>query len=424
MISFKNTIRGVRYGPKDAVSGATLVQYARVNIAAVRKLPGFVSRYLIALLVLAAASAITEAVLHTTGSRPTISVVFLLAIMASAWWGGYGPGILSTLLTLAFLPFLITHHWTFTSNPTQVVLVLLISVLISSVSASRRKVERALREANEQLDEHVRERTEELQRANLALKENEAHLLRQADQLARSNADLQQFAYVASHDLQEPLRLIAIYTELLGTNYTGRLDADADRFIGVIVDGVRRMENLIRDLLIYSRTIHGDPAPAEPIEVSEAMRAATFNLEASIAQSGAIIENGPLPVVPYDRVQLIQVFQNLLSNAIKYRGETAPVIKVTAADVTARDGDLNWVFSVRDNGLGIHADYHETIFSPFKRLHGAEYAGTGVGLAICRRIVERHGGTIWVESEPGGGSTFFFTVPVNPGNTLNGAGST
>lgn len=368
-------------------------------------------RYLVALVALGLAAGITEVILHTTGSRPTISVVFLLAILASAWWGGYGPGILTTLVTLFAAPVLITYHFApfATVNRTQLVLVLLISVLVSSVSTARYKVEAALREANERLDERVRERTAELQRANQTLKEHEADLLRQADELARSNADLQQFAYVASHDLQEPLRLIAIYTELFGAKYQGKLDGDGEKYIGVILDGVRRMETLIRDLLTYSRTIHPDTLPLDQVDASEALRAAEFNLEATIAQSGAMIESGSLPTVAFHRVQLIQMFQNLLSNAIKYRGDAPPAITVAA-----NRGQAGWVFAVRDNGAGIHRDYHETIFDPFKRLHGPEFAGTGVGLAICRRIVQRHGGRLWVESEPGRGSTFFFTVPDPP----------
>jgi signal transduction histidine kinase len=357
---------------------------------------------------LALACGLTEIVAHTTRSRSMISVAFLLAIMASAWWGGYVQGIVSTLLTTFLIPPLLTQHWAHWAsvNLTQMFLVLLISILISSVAASRAKREALLREANEQLDVHVRERTAELLRANRSLRAREAELLQQAEALARSNADLQQFAYVASHDLQEPLRQIALYSELLESRYQGRLDRDAQKFIGVIMEGARRMETLIRDLLLYSRTIHADSAQVETTDAGEAVRAAAFNLDAAITQSGATIQSASLPPVCFDRVQLVQVFQNLLSNAIKYRGEPAPVVAVGAC----KEGD-DWIFSVRDNGPGIHPDYHESVFAPFKRLHGPEFAGSGVGLAICRRIVQRHGGKIWVESEPGKGSTFCFTVP-------------
>ncbi len=337
-----------------------------------------------------------------------ISAAFLLAIMACAWWGGYAQGIASTLIATFLIPSLFTQHWTRWSaiNVTQLFLVLMISILVSSVAASRAKREAVLREANEQLDVHVRERTEELLRVNRALRAHQTELLQQAEALARSNADLQQFAYIASHDLQEPLRQVALYSELLETRYRGRLDRDAQKFIGVIMEGARRMETLIHDLLLYSRTIHADPGLAETIDAGDAIRAAAFNLDAAITQSGATIQNASLPQVCFDRVQLVQVFQNLISNAIKYRGDQAPEIAICAQ----RDGD-DWVFSVRDNGLGIHPDYHESVFAPFKRLHGSEFAGSGVGLAICRRIVQRHGGKIWVESEPGQGSTFLFTVP-------------
>jgi signal transduction histidine kinase len=357
---------------------------------------------------LAAACGLTEIVTHTTHSRPIVSVAFLLAIMASAWWGGYASGIASTLLGMFLVPPLLTQHWErwASVNFTQLFLVLLISILVSSVAASRAKREALLREANGQLDGHVQERTAELLRVNRALRAHQTELLKQAEALARSNADLQQFAYVASHDLQEPLRQIALYSELLESRYQGRLDRDAQKFIGVIMEGARRMETLIHDLLLYSRTIHADPGLAETIDASDAIRAAAFNLDAAITQSGATIQNAPLPQVCFDRVQLVQVFQNLLSNAIKYRGDQAPVITIGAR----REGD-DWIFFVRDNGLGIHPDYHETVFAPFKRLHGHEFAGSGVGLAICRRIVQRYGGRIWVESEPSKGSTFLFTIP-------------
>ncbi len=325
-----------------------------------------------------------------------------MSILAIAWWGGFGPGVLAVLFTLLCVPRLLVPGWNLSKvSWAGAGEVLVISLLISWAAASRDKTRRA----NEELDVRVRQRTAELERANEALQEREAMLLRQTEELARSNTDLEQFAYVASHDLREPLRMISIYTELLSRRYQGSLDAEADGFIRTVLDGVKRMETLIRDLLTYSATIHAEPLPRERFEAAEAVDAALKHLEPGIRESGARIETGPLPEVAGDRVQFVRVFQNLFSNALKYRSGTPPHIRVRAE----KEGEA-WTFSVEDNGIGIPADYHETIFSPFKRLHGREYQGSGVGLAICRRVVERHGGRIWVESLPGKGSTFRFTV--------------
>jgi signal transduction histidine kinase len=374
----------------------------------VRQLSRLLAPYAAALAALAFTTGAMAVLLHTTLPRGIYGMLFLLVILASAWWGGYGPGILSTVFTLTLVPYAATPDFGASKiNYTQMVLVLLIAILVSRVAASRNEREKVLRDANELLDERVHRRTEELERANISLQEREALLLRQADELARSNADLQQFAYVASHDLQEPLRLIAIYTELLKRRYHGQIDHEADRFMGVIVDGVHRMETLIRDLLSYSRVIHAEqPMEREQVDVAEAVKVATANLELVIRESGASIHWDSLPVIACDRLELTQVFQNLLSNALKYRGGAAPRI-----DIGVTPSPTECVISVRDNGIGIHPDYHETIFSPFKRLHGREYPGTGIGLALCRRIVERQGGRIWVESAPGEGATFYFSIP-------------
>ena len=331
----------------------------------------------------------------------------LLVLLGSAWWGGYWSGIIVSCAATFGIPYFIGRNFSFAKiNYTQFVLLLLVSILVSFVAASRRKVEAALRRANETLDEHVRQRTAELERANEALQERETQLLHQAEQLSRSNAHLEQFAYVASHDLQEPLRTIAVYTELIQRRCAGRFDPEVEKFMETVVEGARRMEELIRDLLSYSRAIHATSAP-EPIDSGEAVRAAMMNLEPVIAETDAVIECRGLPVVDVDRVLLTQVFQNLLSNALKYRSETRPRIEVSAA---LRDGQ--WIFSVCDNGIGVHSDYHETIFSPFKRLHSNRYPGNGVGLAICRQMIDRLGGRIWVQSQPGCGATFFFSIPV------------
>jgi signal transduction histidine kinase len=375
---------------------------------AAHRLRHFVRPYLVALCALAVVIILWLVVPHQGAWRSLVTFGFLLAIMASAWWGGYGPGILVTFLTVFALPPLLNPKFDPTKiNYYQVSLVFLISILISRVAAARRKVETALRLANERLDERVRQRTAELERANNALREREVLLVKQADELARSNADLQQFAYLASHDLQEPLRMIAIYTQLLARKYQGNLDSDADTFIDIVLGGVRRMEALIRDLLGYSRIIHADGLMLDAVDVNTALGVAMSNLQTVIEQSGAAVRFGVLPKIVCDRTQVTQVFQNLLSNALKYRSDAPPEIFVHAEEKAEE-----WEFAVRDNGIGIASDYHSSIFEPFKRLHGYEYPGTGVGLAICRRIIERHGGSIWVESQQGMGSTFRFTLPV------------
>ena len=237
-------------------------------------------------------------------------------------------------------------------------------------------------------------------------KRAEQELAERAEQLARSNAELEQFAYVASHDLQEPLRMVSSYTQLLGKRYKDRLDADAQEFIGYAVDGASRMQALINDLLAFSR-VGTRGGTFEPTSSEAALERALANLRLAVQESGATVSHGPLPTVVADAVQLTQLFQNLVGNAVKFRGAEPPRVHVAAEPA----GD-EWVFSVRDNGIGIAPEYRDRVFALFQRLHGrGEYPGTGIGLAICKKIVERHGGRIWVESAPGAGSTFHFTVP-------------
>jgi PAS domain S-box-containing protein len=244
----------------------------------------------------------------------------------------------------------------------------------------------------------------------------EAELARQSEELRRSNAELERFAYVASHDLQEPLRMVSSYVQLLARRYQGRLDADADEFIHYAVDGASRMRRLIQDLLTYARISTRGEA-FEPVALEEVLEDTREALKVAIEESGATLTHDPLPTVTADPTQMGQLFQNLLSNALKFRGAEPPVVHIGAR----RSGDHAgaWLFSVHDNGIGIDPAFFDRIFIVFQRLHGmTEYSGTGIGLALCRRIVERHGGHLWVESGPGRGATFFFTLPDLSSNNL------
>jgi signal transduction histidine kinase len=239
--------------------------------------------------------------------------------------------------------------------------------------------------------EQIESRQESLQKAVISL--------------TRTNQELEQFAYVASHDLQEPLRVITGFVQLIEKKYQGRLDKEADRYINFITEAVGRQQELIRDLLTYSRLGGLEPNMVS-MDTNLAVRGAMQNLRRLIEETGAIVNLDELPVVQADGSQLVQLFQNLIQNGIKFRQTTLPVLNVSAAP----EGNM-WVFAVRDNGIGIEPQYWEQIFTMFKRLHTRkDYPGTGIGLAVCKKIVERHGGRIWLDSKPGEGSTFFFTL--------------
>lgn len=277
-----------------------------------------------------------------------------------------------------------------------------------------KQAEIALKEAHDELEARVQERTADLAQANRDLQQEiterkraQAELARAVEELTRSNDDLEQFAYSASHDLQEPLRMVSIYSQMLQRKFSNKLGASGDEYIGYIVTGVMRMEQLLTDLRTFIQTSSIGKDPAQDADANEALCRALVGLRVAIESSGASVTQGPLPWVRMHGFQLEQLFQNLIGNAIRYRSQAPPKIHVTAE----QSGE-EWRFSVRDNGIGIDPRYKDQIFGIFKRLHSsADQPGTGMGLAISQRIVERAGGRIWVESQLGQGSTFLFTVP-------------
>ena len=255
--------------------------------------------------------------------------------------------------------------------------------------------------------ERLKQQLAESDQSQSALRaEFEQRVAERTAALRRSVEDLQQFAYVSSHDLQEPLRTILSYTRLIESRYKDQLDSNAREFLEYIADAAARMNTLVHDLLLYSRLANADEVAMRPVDTAGVVAALQLQLAKDIRETGSVIAAEALPTVLGDERQITLVFQNILTNAIKYRGAQAPQVLISAED----QGEV-WQFSIRDNGIGIDPAYHERIFGLFKRLHGREVPGSGLGLAICRKIVEKHGGRIWVESEIGRGSTFHFTLP-------------
>jgi signal transduction histidine kinase len=371
---------------------------------------------------------------------------FWPVIVFAVWYGGLGPGLLATLLSVAATVFLQEPRfsWALVRPADQIgtalfavlgaVLCFLIAKLQQRIlerTAQLTALNERLQRAHHEMEQRVRERTAELATANEALQKEiavrvqaEEELRRQAEalrkseeeleervrertaELQRSNRDLEQFAYVASHDLQEPLRMVSSYMDLLACRYRGQIDARADKYIHYAVDGASRMQTLINDLLAYSR-LGTRARPPEPTDCSAVLKRALADLQKAMEETGAVVTHDPLPTVVADESQLLQVFENLIGNALKFCEGNPPRVHVGV-----ERGEKEWVFSVRDNGIGIASEHHDRIFVLFQRLHARDrYPGTGIGLAICKKVVERHGGRIWVQSQPGQGSTFSFSLP-------------
>jgi signal transduction histidine kinase len=314
------------------------------------------------------------------------------------------PFLLSMINSQAILHKLYTPTlgmWLFATANTFVFgcLVSLVAILLHRADERAKTAQEQLRVANELLEERVQLRTEEL-------KIEIAERARAWEELKRSNTELEQFAYVASHDLQEPLRNVTTYAQMLGRRYRSILDGDGLEILATIENGAKRMSRLVHDLLAYSRVLHEEPE-YHRVNCADLLGGVLSDLQTAIEESGAVIEIGDMPVLKANRAHLEQVFHNLLSNALKYQAEgSMPRITIRASEQ-----EKGWVFQVRDNGIGIDRQYQDRIFGLFKRLHRSAYPGTGLGLAVCKRAVQAHGGRIWVESKPGEGSTFFVELP-------------
>jgi len=339
--------------------------------------------------------------------EPFVWFLFYPAVFFSSWVGGLSGGVIATVISAALVKyFFIPVEGSFeVGDPVSLVSIGLFMGIGFLFGYSQERVKKANLETEEALavarsaNEQLRFEVEARRKANHALEVS-------SQNLARSNAELEQFAYVASHDLQEPLRMVVGYVQLMEKRLADKLDADTREFMGFAVDGALRMQNLIQDILAYSRVSTKGQALA-PTDSAAALKEALALLASRIDETGAEVDAQSLPVVDADRRQLVQLFQNLVGNAIKFCKDHAPRVRVQAARETGR-----WRFSVTDNGIGIAPEYRDQLFVIFKRLHTRrEYPGTGIGLAICKRIVERHGGEMGIESAPGGGSVFWFTLP-------------
>ncbi len=342
------------------------------------------------------------AVDYVTGEEINVTIFYLLPISLAAWFMG-GTAAISVCLMSSAVEFIANSAAgrsyshiliAFWNSAVQLGFFLVYAFILLIIKSEYNQRVKLIGDLRDSLDQ---------------IRHAKADLEQKSQELARSNEDLREFAYAVSHDLQEPLRAVGGFVKLLAKRYKGRLDSDADEFIGFAVEGIKRMQLMIKDLLEYSQ-VGTKGKEFEPADLSLIIGQAVSNLKAAIEESGASITYDALPMLNADAPQLVRLFQNLIGNAIKFRGEEPPSVHVSAE----RKGD-EWIFFVRDNGIGIDPSQTEKIFAIFRRLHTREeYPGTGIGLAMCKKIIERHGGKIWVESEPGKGSTFIFTMPAAP----------
>jgi len=359
------------------------------------KLRSAVLRYALPFAVMGVATGLALFIHRVLGQHPGVQITFWIALLASAWWGGYVPGVIASILAIYVVPYAFGQKFHPTLQDfTRLVLISGLMLLVSHIAARRRRAEQALAHANEMLEQRVRQRTEELQRSNM--------------ELQRVNRALNQFAYSASHDLQEPLRMLKLYSQMLERKCSGQLDTHANEYIAYITQGATRMDMLVTGLLSFTTTINIQREDVQIVDASDVARNAIANLKASIEESGATVVCDPLPRVRIQEIHLLQIFQNLIGNAIKYRSKEPPRVEIRAR----KDRANSWIICVIDNGIGVPRQYSDQIFQMFQRLHNSnEYAGTGMGLAICRAVLEHYEGRIWVESEEGCGSTFCFSVP-------------
>lgn len=339
---------------------------------------------------------------YITGEELSTSIFYLLPIFSLTWFANRNMGVLMSIIgaTTEFVADFFagqtySHPLIFVWNSAMLLGFFLLSVFILSALKTEYKKRIKL--------------IDELQDTVVELKRTEEELKQKSQDLARSNAELEQFASAASHDLKEPLLAITIGLKLLKKRYEDKLDSEGDTFIAETIDEAMRMQTLISDMLSYAR-LGTNGKPFVPTDSTAILNRSLANLRIPLEQSDAVVTHDLLPEVIADPIQLSQLLQNLINNAIKFRSEEIPLIHISA-----ERNEKEWVFSVSDNGIGIPAEYSERIFEIFQRLHNKkEYPGTGIGLATCKKIVERHGGRIWVKSEPGKGSTFYFTIPEKP----------
>jgi len=346
-------------------------------------------RYAASILLVCAASLLTLAVTPLFDGKSPLAIL-LLAILLAAAYGGTRQGLLATALGTGMAAlFFHAHAIVLILANSSLTLMIVLGAAISIVMGKLRRTSDVLSRTRD-----------ELKLANQTLVDR-------ADTLSRSNADLERFAYAVAHDLNAPLRTIRTRAEICRERSRNVLDSDSAECLDMVVRSAQKMSSLIENLLTLARISHEPESLAAEVDTNKIAGLALQYLRDEINSSRAIVRLDPLPSVAANEHQLLRLFQNLLSNAVKYRNGQEPIIEISAI----QDG-ADWRFSISDNGIGMDAKYHSKIFEPFQRLHGAaEYEGCGMGLAICKQIVEQHGGRIWVESSPGIGSRFYFTLP-------------